>query len=168
MDFYVYLPHTTLSWEALRWAALGLSVKQVPYEKKEHNKYKKMPDLFRMYEGELEEVPFQIMVMIKPTFESVLPYFGSSICKVWWKGGEVKTTTDFLMGVYNKKIYMQEGYLETDYHIEKMKKYFPEYTLSEYGELSVDKKILAEQHNISSSVWAFDKLMIELTENNND
>lgn len=148
LDFYVYLPQTTCSYEQLRWRRLGLNIKRVPYEQREHNKYKMMPDLFRLYEGVCEGIKFQVMVMSKPTFQSVLPFFGTSICKAWWKGSEVKTTTEFLMSVFNKKVYIAEGYLETDYHITKMKDYFPDYSFVNYGCLRSDSLRLEQRTNI--------------------
>ena len=162
LDFYVYLPETTCSFEELRWKRLGLNVTHVEYEHKRHNKYKNMPDLFRMYEGVLQGVPFQVMVMNKSTFDSVLPYFGTSICKVWWKGDDIRTTVEFLMSVYQCKIYMQEGYLVTDYHIEKMSKYFPEYDLTCYSKFFPDKIKLAEKIECNPSVYAFETKLKKL------
>lgn len=162
LDFYVYLPEATCHFEELRWKRLGLDVTRLDYEQRHNNKYKMMPDLFRMYEGVLDGVPFQIMVMQKSTFNSVLPYFGTSICKVWWKGHGVRTTVDFLMSVYGKKVYTQEGYLATDYHITKMLKYFPDYELTSYDYLLSDKIRLSQKmsdglgRKITHSVWAFE------------
>lgn len=166
LDFYIHLPHSTCGADELRWKRLGLNLSHVPYEKKEHNQYKCMPDLFRMYEGEEDGVKFQVMIMLTPTFDSVIPYFGNSLCKVWWKGDAIKTSIPFLMTLNTGKIYVEEGYLATDYHIEKVSNYYPNFNLCfSKDEYEMDKIELANKFGCSHTVWAFERNLEKRAEN---
>ena len=149
LDFYVHWPETTCSWERLRFERLGLEVKRMVYDSvdEQENNYKKMPDLFRVYEGEQDGVPFQIMVMKTPTFDSVVPMFGSSVCMAWWKGEMINTALPFLLSHTNKVMFIKDDYSAKELHVTKMKERFPNYDMLSFSAVETEMQKLARSLN---------------------
>lgn len=90
--------------------------------------YKKNPDLRCVYNCSVQGVPVQIMVMLKPTFRSVLPNFPLSICKVWYKNYEIVADKEFKRSIAHHVIVKtSEIYNNADAYIKKIVDKFPGY-----------------------------------------
>lgn len=135
LDFYVYLPEATVSFETLRWELLGLELQRIDWNDSRSEEYKCMEHLSRIWEGEQEGVKFQIMVMRKPTFKSVVPMFGASVCMAWWKGEEVRVEPEFEFSHIFKTIFKKANYTAKEKHIQKMKERYPEYKVDSFTNL---------------------------------
>lgn len=140
LDFYIYLKHETIWANKLRFKSIGLELTQMEFEELKDSSYKFMQHLFRVYEGEYKGESIQVMVMHEPTFTSVVSDFGVSICEFWWNGCEVKATKQALTSILTKKLFYKNDYSAKETHVEKMVKYFPEYTLTPYSQFDVAYK----------------------------
>lgn len=134
LDFYIYLKHETISANKLRFKSIGLDVKRMEFEELKNSSYKFMQHLFRIYEGEYKGESIQVMVMHEPAFTSVVNDFGVSICEFWWNGGEVQATKQALTSILTKNLFYKNDYSAKETHVQKMVKYFPEYTLTPYSQ----------------------------------
>lgn len=146
LDFYIHLPNETLENTGLRFKRLGLNLTHVDYKSDAWKEYGVMVDLFRIYDGNYSGQKVQVMIMNKNTFESVLPEFGVSICKFWWKGGKINPTLDALISVLEKTLYVKEGYSAKEIHVEKVKNYFPEYNVLGYDSFPTVAKYYSEKY----------------------
>lgn len=133
LDFYIHLPSETMYSTELRFKRAGLEVNHVDYKSEKWKDYGIMKHLFRIYEGDYRGQKVQVMVMDEPTFQSVVPYFGVSICKFWWKGRDVKPTNEALISIITKTLFVKDDYSAKEIHVEKQKKYFPDYKVSPYS-----------------------------------
>ena len=142
LDFYIYLKHETIGANELRFKSIGLDVKRMEFEELKDSSYKFMQHLFRVYEGQYKGESIQVMVMHEPTFTSVVSDFGVSICEFWWNGGEIKPTKQALTSILTKRLFYKNDYSAKETHVQKMAKYFPEYTLTLYSQFDDVYKVL--------------------------
>lgn len=139
LDFYIYLPnYPTMSSTELRFKRAGLELMHIDYKSEAWKDYGIMEHLFRIYEGEYKGCKIQVMVMTENTFTSVVNDFGVSMCKFWWKGGEVKLTKDSFVSMYNKTLYIKDDYSAKELHVAKMVEYFPDYKVKPYSDFVED------------------------------
>ena len=146
LDFYIYIPDETMFRTELRFKRLGLDVKHVDFTSEKWEDYGIMKHLFRIYEMEYKGEKVQIMIMREPTFNSVVYHFGVSICKFWWKGYDVVPTNEALISIINKTLYIKDDYSAKEIHVEKQKKYFPEYKVLPYSEFDVAESLTFEEY----------------------
>lgn len=126
LDFYVHLNETLYATE-LRFENLGFKAKHIKFDSDGWKDYGLMEHLFRIFELEYKDMKIQIMCMRKSTFTSVVPCFGVSICKFWWKGYDVNPTDEALTSLITKTLYIKDDYTAKELHVEKMKNYFPSF-----------------------------------------
>lgn len=153
LDFYVHLQYATIAFEELRMKRLGLEVTRLEFKGSLPEEYKCMEDLTRIYEGVYEGVNFQVMVMKTSTFKSVIPKFGASVCKAWWKGGEVCYDLDFIFSHVEKVIFKKDDYTAKEKHITKMQERYPDYKLIPYSSYNAYLDNFCNRYNIYNSEW---------------
>jgi hypothetical protein len=109
--------------------------------------YKVMKTLRRIIDFEYKGVKFQLMEMntLQDLFK-VVDSFSTSICKVWYKGGQIKRTQDFRLTEKTKIMFLNEDYEWSDPHPAKMKERFPSYTrgTKESAEKHMINRVLQE------------------------
>lgn len=139
LDFYVYT-QDNLSWmRELRINNLGLDLKQLHVSSgDEREVYACMEHLSAVYEGEYKSIKVNLMFMTERTFDSVVPKFGTSVCKIWWKGNGVRPTEEFLFSHKFKTIYKKDDYTAKVLHVEKMLSKYPDYELKDYSNYEND------------------------------
>lgn len=117
----------------LRIKNLGLDLEQLNSASSgdEREAYACMEHLSAVYEGEYKGIKVNLMFMTERTFDSVVPKFGTSVCKIWWKGDEVRPTDEFLFSHKFKTIYKKDDYTAKVLHVEKMLSKYPDYELKE-------------------------------------
>lgn len=130
LDFYIHLNETQEATER-RFKRLNLEAKLVDYNSETWADYGVMEHLFRIYEVTYKDMEVQIMCMRESTFKSVVPCMGVSVCKFWWKGGEVIPTNEALTSIYNKTLYVKDDYSAKEDHVKKMIKYFPDFEVKQ-------------------------------------
>lgn len=135
LDFYVHLQPATCGFENLRWERLGLNLARIDWNDNRSEEYKCMKHLARIYEGVEDGVKFQVMVMREPTFKSVVPMFGASVCMAWWKGDNVRLGQEFELSHVFKTIFKKDDYTAKEKHIVKMKERYPEYKVDSFKNL---------------------------------
>lgn len=135
LDFYVHLQPATCNFEKLRWERLGLNLTRIDWNDNRSEEYKCMKHLARIYEGVEDGVKFQVMVMREPTFKSVVPMFGASVCMAWWKGDSVRLEQEFELSHVFKTIFKKDDYTAKEKHIVKMKERYPEYKVDSFKNL---------------------------------
>lgn len=119
---------------------LGLDV----YRKKEGDglpeAYKKNPMLRCVYDLEYSGEQVQLLLMLEPTFKSVINHFPLNICKVWYKHSTIETTQDFLRAVKHKALVkVSPLYANGDKYVEKIKTKFPDFKYYDsYEKLATD------------------------------
>lgn len=156
LDFYVHFPNSVNWMTALRFKRIGLDVKKLKRQGKLPVEYACMEHLKNIYEGEHKGMKYQVMVMNTPTFKSVIPMMGVSICKAWWKGEKVQTTLDFLLSLELKVLYKKDNYTAKELHVTKMQDRFPEFTTRDYKRFEGDFTNYCKRKNIFPSeykVW---------------
>lgn len=127
LDFYMYIRPCTLD------RLLGMLQQALPEciiestDKRTHDVdlYKTMNSLRKVLNTEVGGCKVQIMILTEPdsTFKC-LDEFSVSICKIWYKGGQIKRSNDFkITEVYNS-MFLSEGYKWTDKHPNKIKERF--------------------------------------------
>lgn len=151
LDFYVYLPPATIRFEMLRWERLGLKLNRIDWNDSRSEEYKCMEHLSRIWEGECDGVKFQVMVMREPTFKSVVPMFGASVCTAWWKGKGVRVEPEFELSHVFKIIFKKADYTAKEKHIQKMKERYPDYKLDAFNNLDKYVESYARKENIYPS-----------------
>jgi len=99
--------------------------------------YNSMEHLTRVWTGEYNGIPYQIMVMSGPTFQTVIPHFGTSVCMAWYKY-RCHYTFEFLLSMHLEIIFKRDDYTAKTAHVEKMIKYFPEFDVKDYCDLETE------------------------------
>ena len=125
--------------DQLRWKRLGLDVKRLDQSRHVNDEvletYKTMEHLDKVWEGELAGVRYQVMMMNAPTFESVVPKMGTSVCMAWWKGGDIKTTPEFDISHKHKIIFVKDDYTAKEVHVVKMQNRYPDYKILPFADI---------------------------------
>jgi hypothetical protein len=144
LDLYVYTPDKTYTERKKRLK--HTTVKNLKSLTKESGEmYACMKHLKTVYSGEYLDMPVNIMFMGKPTFDSVVNHFGTSICKTWYKSGScINLETEFLVGEFFKRIYVANDYNAKVAHVSKMEKYFPDYEFVNHGIYEFDYQVWKE------------------------
>jgi hypothetical protein len=138
LDFYVNLNEDSKTTRK-RWAKLGLDL--VAFKSGHHDSamYSCMENLNAVYEGEFMGMPIQVMVMRGPTFKTVLPHMGTSVCKFWYKDKVIHAHEDALFSIQTRTIYKKDDYTAKVAHLQKMNKYFPSYRVRDIKDMREDK-----------------------------
>ena len=148
LDFYIHVDEC-MSNTQLRFDRLGLKLKPMEWDESKTGKmYKCMEHLKRIYEGVYKGQKIQIMVMYKPTTTCVVSHFGTSVCKAWWKGYDVKVTLEFLVSHYLKIIFKAEDYTAKVLHVNKMVERYPDYKVLTEEALDKQLDLLYRKFNI--------------------
>lgn len=102
--------------------------------------YKKNPMLRCVYDLEYGGEQIQLLLMLEPTFYSVIKHFPLNICKVWYKHNTIETTQDFLRSVKHKAIVKVNSlYANGDKYVQKIKAKFPDFKYYEsYEKLALE------------------------------
>ncbi|CAH9011985.1 coil containing protein [Vibrio phage 409E50-1] len=137
LDFYVYdsanLSQSVwterLSKTLLDVKPLGL-IEGKSNEELDHE-YTAMKHLRYVFEGEYMGATIQVMVMSESTFHSVVDNFCMDNSKVWWKGGKVNTTPEFLLANATRTLRVCPEHTPKQRYIDKMMEKFPTYKLVE-------------------------------------
>jgi len=145
LDFYVHWQHANQDVEIGRFKRMGFDVTRLEQSNEEH--YQTMPSLGRVWECEYKGIKVQFMVMREPTFKTVIPSMGTSVCKAWYKGGRIRYTLDFLVSHINNVMFLGEGYTGEEMHVKKMKEYFPDYRALKGDNLKSEVEKLARSWN---------------------
>lgn len=147
LDFYIHLPKNNLTKYQRQLEGIGITATPLNRDG-DCDIYRSMGDLFRVFEYKYKGMDVQIMVMRKSTHESVIPHMGTSVCKVWWKGGDVNPTLDFLLSIHLKMIFKKDDYNAKEKHVAKMQKYFPDFTLVDYKYFDNQLDLTARRLNV--------------------
>ena len=119
---------TSASVTKKRLKAVGIDVLEIKSGDNIPEHYKRNPELFAVYNASIDGVPVQLMQMKSPTFDSVVPKFPLSICKVWYKNGHIIFEKHFTNSVKHRVIYITNDlYNNADGFIAKIKGKFPEF-----------------------------------------
>lgn len=129
-DIDVFL-YSNLKGDAFKFAeilgVLGISIKEVKTGDNISEEYARNPSLKYVYDTEIDGVKVQLMWMMKPTFNCVLPKFPLGIVKIWYKE-KIHTTREFDLAVKYKAIIKYSNvYNNSDKYIQKIKDKFPDY-----------------------------------------
>lgn len=148
LDFYIHGKFNEQRWKTdIRFERLGLDVKHVSFKSEKWKDYGIMEHLFRIYEGTYKEQKIQIMVMKESTYHSVVDCFGVSICKFWWKGGKVTPTNEALVSILSETLFIKDDYSAKEVHVEKQKRYFPDYKVAPYSKYDEAKFLTLEEYS---------------------
>ena len=90
--------------------------------------YCSMKDLRHVFETHYHGVKVQFMVMGKPTFFSVVPKFGVTISKFWYKDGVIHDTPEARASFASKVIGYRDDFSCKETYFKKMKERYPDYT----------------------------------------
>lgn len=89
--------------------------------------YKKNPNLRAVFGTRVDGVEVQLILLRNPTF-GVVGTFPMSICQIWYKNGEIRTTNSFIKSVEEKVlIKTNHVYSNGDKYIQKIREKFPTY-----------------------------------------
>lgn len=105
LDFFVYLGGNKSKRIVEKQIGALFSVESVKSGERLPENYKLNPHLMHVFQIGGYDIPVQVMVMRSPTFDSVVDYFPLSICKVWWKDGNMRLTNDFRNGIIGNSIF---------------------------------------------------------------
>ena len=87
--------------------------------------YKHMENLKRIWYLEYKGIPVQLIQMKSaPDVFGVVDKMSCSICKVWWKNGDIVPEKDFILTLTTKYMFLNEGYTWEDLHPQKMEQRF--------------------------------------------
>jgi len=127
LDFYLYSSAITVNAAKKQIAAaLGISTDRVVH-KAEHETgvYQTMKCLRRIFNVYDYHIPVQIMQLCDPSDEfHVVNAMSTSICRVWYEGGEIHKTKDFLLTTKTGIMFLDEGYSWSDPHPTKIRERF--------------------------------------------
>jgi hypothetical protein len=124
--FYSAVPLTGLIEKMLEH--VGIKINTVRTSESLPEWYQLNPHLNCVYETTVDGINVQLMLMRQDTYRSVVPEFPFSICKAWYKGGNISLDRDF-KNCEKHKIVVQTNKLYSDEHkyVQKIKAKFPEY-----------------------------------------
>ncbi len=160
LDFYIHIRNDTMDMTALRFKNLGLELKPLNWDGA-GLQYKCMEHLHRIYEGAYCGQKYQVMVMKEKTTTCVIDHFGTSVCKAWWKGGEVQTCAEFLVSHYTKTIFKKDDYTAKVLHVEKMMQRYPKYKVEDYSQFDLALDRLAMRLNVYPSTGGVERALKE-------
>ena len=136
LDFYLYDSYggyTQSQWiERLNKTLLDvkpLGMIEGKARKEIDAEYTSMANLRYVFEGEHYGVKVQVMVMSEPTFTSVVNNFCMDTSKIWWKGGRVQPTWEFLRAHATRTLRICPEHAPKERYIDKMVAKFPTYRL---------------------------------------
>lgn len=140
LDFYVYddrnlsqqvwkerLNKTLLDIEILGLIE-GKDTTEVEHE------YSAMKHLRYVFEGTHMGMTVQVMVMNEPTFNCVVDHFCMDNSKIWWKGGQIIPTYEFLLATATRTLKVCECHTPHTRYIDKILKKFPTYFITKSDE----------------------------------
>src|SRR5258706_15192247 len=127
IDIFLHRPDLQTSWSFVEtFKSIGLSVSQLGSNLTNHRIYAKNMLIDKVFECEYKKLKFQFINMKEKTFTSVVPQFPLTICKAWYKNGEINTYPDFDATVKNNVIVkVNDLYADGDKYIEKIRNKFP-------------------------------------------
>lgn len=102
--------------------------------------YGSLSGLKHVFEGEYMGQTVQVMVMSTPTFSSVVDHFCMDNSKIWWKGGRVQPTFEFLLANATRTLKVCSDYAPKQRYIDKMVKKFPEFKLETCDKCYAERK----------------------------
>ncbi|AUR99348.1 coil containing protein [Vibrio phage 1.264.O._10N.286.51.F2] len=172
LDFYVYdAAHLSQSVWTERLGKTLLDVKPLGLIEGKSNEeidheYTAMKDLRYVFEGEYMGATIQVMIMDKPTFGCVVDNFCMDNSKIWWKGGRVQPTPEFLLANATRTLRVCPDHAPKQRYIDKMVEKFPTYKLvetnlgyavragkfKEVAQVQYDRDLLKMWWNITESV----------------
>ncbi|AUR87424.1 hypothetical protein NVP1101O_013 [Vibrio phage 1.101.O._10N.261.45.C6] len=162
LDFYVYWgSHTTCAEDKRRLDLLGFEGYRLMSQNPLSELYGSIPELRRVWEIDYEGEYIQIMVMSAPTFNCVIPRFGCSVSKIWWKGYQLHPTTEFLASHHLKVNIIKGDYNAKESYVKKMASRFPDY--EEYQETALDSVLVDYEDQCKTPNW----IMLNLGDNQN-
>jgi hypothetical protein len=127
LDFYLYSSAITVNAAKKQIAsALGISADRVVH-KAEHEVgvYQTMKCLRRIFDVYDYHMPVQIMQLQEPSDEfKVVDSMSTSICRVWYEGGEIHKTKDFLLTAKSGILFLDADYSWSDPHPTKIRERF--------------------------------------------
>ena len=106
--------------------------------------YKKMPDLLRVWQMNIEGMNVQLVQLSAPGSQfKVVGCMDVSICKIWADVNlKLYPSTEFKKTIASKSMFLSEGYSWGDPHPQKMKQRFEKLFSCASSEASVDKTII--------------------------
>lgn len=106
--------------------------------------YKKMPDLVRVWQMNIEGMNVQLVQLATPGSQfKVVGCMDVSICKIWADVNlKLYPSTEFKKTIASKSMFLSEGYSWSDTHPQKMKQRFEKLFSCASSEASVDKTII--------------------------
>lgn len=146
LDFYIYDARCfgQSDWQK-RLDKTLLDVKPLGFIEGETDEdYLSMKELRYVFEGEYYGVKIQVMIMNKSTYSSVVNHFCVDTSKIWWKGGSIIPTWDFLLAHATKTLKYNEGHEAKERYMLKMKEKYPTYRV-----ITDDKKYSARVEMLS-------------------
>lgn len=129
IDVYIHVSLNVLNKDVKRQIEVcGFTVLSEKDGKNIPEDYKLNPNIRTVINTTLEGEDIQIMVMLKPTFDSVVDKFAVSLSKIWYKNGKVNITKDFEISVKHSVMYKcSDLYGDSHKYIQKLKNKFPEF-----------------------------------------
>lgn len=148
LDIYLYSPAITVkTMQKQLKLATGVDFKHNwELRKDDQSLYSTMPQLRRVFEADIDGMKVQVMQLNEPNDEfKVVTNMSTSICKVWYKDGEINLHQDFKLTIASGVMFLNDGYNWTDPHpkkmIEKFRNRFPQSTKAQAMSLVVNKAL---------------------------
>lgn len=145
LDIYLYSPAITVkTMQKQLKLATGVDFKHNwELQKNDQSLYSTMPQLRRVFEADVNGMKVQVM-QLNDEFK-VVTNMSTSICKVWYKDGEINLHQDFKLTIASGTMFLNDGYNWADPHpkkmIEKFRSRFPQSTKQQAMTLVVNKAL---------------------------
>lgn len=123
LDIYIYSSAETIATfqKQLKYAT-GIEFKHNwELQANDRSLYTSMPQLRRVFEAEMNGEKVQIMQLNNPRDEfKVVDNMSTSVCKAWYKSGNIYLKDDFKLTIATNTMFLSEGYSWADPHPKKM------------------------------------------------
>jgi hypothetical protein len=154
IDVYLFDSRSTYIYSDQRLGLLnelGLNINTKYENWKRPEMYQSNHHIKHLYNSEIDGEQIQIIFMGKPTFTSVIDTFPISISKIWYKGGEIRTTQDFEDSVKYKVLWKTvDEYKEDNKYLLKIKSKFSDYKYITKEQLQAIKVIKEAVKNLGN------------------
>lgn len=129
IDVFIHVPKRGKSVLKLMLESAGFKITTEKSGESLPENYKLNPHLITVFDIAGFSTPVQIIAMDVPTFNSVVNKFPLSICKAWYKKGDIHIHKQFLLSVKHKVIFNtgEKFYSDENRYITKILSKFSDY-----------------------------------------
>lgn len=133
LDFYIFYPEIgNEQFTELLEIHLGVPVSIKGETENLYGDSYRNPELLAVWDFEYDGIPCQVMRMVDVIDRCAVQSFALDICRVWYKGGRIHTTKEFLESVDHKIIrIMKPLYYKGDAYIQKIVSKYPDFLFVE-------------------------------------